>query len=242
MKADRGRAGAQALTAEQALDADQRANPENPTAALADDFAARSSEYDLRNHMFEEFVESKQEITPPRKKAIKKTRTPAERAAAKAAKQVAEMEAAAIAAEAATYETADNEHAAEQEEDDSEAAHDHARPHPPSTGTSVAPSISEEHTSEESQEEYSDSDGFVYHRENASRHGHRGRDAYFPDDVMRDKDNNQPSMFRAAAPSDARDFFNGAHDLTFPSYAPGAQWLEETTANALVPGQVIPKL
>ena len=113
MKADRGRAGAQALTAEQALDADQRANPENPTAALADDFAARSSEYDLRNHMFEEFVESKQEITPPRKKAIKKTRTPAERAAAKAAKQVAEMEAAAIAAEAATYETADNEHAAE---------------------------------------------------------------------------------------------------------------------------------
>jgi hypothetical protein len=46
MTADRGIAGTQALTAEQALDADQRANPENPTAALADDFAARSSEYD----------------------------------------------------------------------------------------------------------------------------------------------------------------------------------------------------
>jgi hypothetical protein len=99
LQAMTGRAGAQALTAKQSLDADQRANPENPTAALADDFAARSSEYDLRNRMVEEFVESKQERTPPREKLTKKTRTPAERAATKPAKQVAEMEATAIAAE-----------------------------------------------------------------------------------------------------------------------------------------------
>ena len=58
MTADRGRAGAQAMTAEHALDADQGANLANQTAALADDFAARSSEYDLRNRMVEEFVES----------------------------------------------------------------------------------------------------------------------------------------------------------------------------------------
>ena len=54
---------------------------------------------------------------------------------------------------------------------------DHVRPHPPSTGTSVVPSISEEHASDKSQEEYSDNDGFIYHRENASRHWHRNRDA-----------------------------------------------------------------
>ncbi len=86
MTADRGRAGAQAMTAEHSLDADQRANPENQTAALADGFAARSSEYDLCNRMVEEFVESKRERRPPQKKATKKTRTQAERAATKAAK------------------------------------------------------------------------------------------------------------------------------------------------------------
>ena len=242
MTADRGRVGAQAKTAEQALNADQRANSENQTAALADDFAGRSNEYDLRNCMVEEFVESKRERTPTRKKAAKKIRTPTERAAAKAAKQVAEMEAAAIAAESAAYETTGSGHAAEQEEDDSAAEPDHARPHPPLTGRSLAPSVSEEHASEESQEEYSDSDGFIYHRENARRHGHRDRDANSPDDRMGEEDNNQPSMFRAAVQTDARNFFKGAHDLTFPSYAPGARWLEETTANTLVQGQVIPKL
>jgi hypothetical protein len=101
--------------------------------------------YDLRNRMVEEFVESKRERAPPRKKAAKKTRAPAEIAAARAAKRADEMEAAA-------YETVGSEHAAEQEEDDSAAEPDHARPNPPSTGTSVVPSISEEHASEESQE------------------------------------------------------------------------------------------
>ena len=153
-----------------------------------------------------------------------------------------EKEAAAIVAEAAAYENAGSGHAAEQEDDDSAAEPNHARPHPPSTGTSVFPSISEEHASEESQEEYSDNDGFLYHRENDSRHGHQDRDAYFPDDRMGEEGDHQPSMFRAAAQTDARDFFKGAQDLSFPSYAPGARWLEETTTNALVQGQVIPKL
>ena len=114
-----------------------------------------------------------------------------------------------------------------------------ARLHPSSTGTSVVPSISEEHASEESQEEYSDNNGFIYHRENVSRHGHWDRDA---NDRMGEEGDQQPSMIRAAAQTDARDLFKRSHDLTFPSYAPGARWLEETTANALVQGQVIPKL
>jgi hypothetical protein len=108
--------------------------------------------------------------------------------------------------------------------------------------TRVLPSISAKHASEESQEEYSDNDGLIYHRENVSRHGHRDRDAYFPDDMMGEEGDQQPCMFRAAAQTDARNFFKGAHELTFPSYAFGARWLEETTANALVQGQVIPKL
>ena len=84
MAADRGRAGTRAMTAEHSLDANKRANPKNQTAALlADDFVARSSEYDLlRNRMVEEFVESKHERSPPWKKAVKRTRTPVERAAA----------------------------------------------------------------------------------------------------------------------------------------------------------------
>jgi hypothetical protein len=129
------------------------------------------------------------------------------------------MEAATIAAEAAAYETAGSGPAPEQEDDDSAAEQDYARPHTLSTGTSVIPSISEEHTSDESQEEYSDSDGFIYHRENASRHRHRDRDAYFSENRMGEEVYHQPSMFRAAAQTDARDFFKDAHDLTFPSYA-----------------------
>ena len=64
--------------------ADQRETPENQRAdELADVFAARSSEYDLRNRMVKEFVESKRKRTPPRKNAARKTRTPAERAIAR---------------------------------------------------------------------------------------------------------------------------------------------------------------
>ena len=52
MTADRGRAEAQTKTAEYVQqDAGQRANPENQTEALADVFAVRSGEYDLRNRM-----------------------------------------------------------------------------------------------------------------------------------------------------------------------------------------------
>ena len=82
----------------------------------------------------------------------------------------------------------------------------------------MAPSISEEYASEESQEEYSDSDGFVYHRENASRHGHWDRDAYFPDDVMGDENNNQPSMFRAAAPTSSKARTTSRSLLTRPAH------------------------
>ena len=78
---------------------------------------------------------------------------------------------------------------------------------PVPTGTSVLPSISAKHASEESQEEYSDNDGFIYHRENVSRQGHRDRGAYFTDDRMGKGSDQQPSMFRAAAQTDARDFF-----------------------------------
>ena len=59
-------------------------------------------------------------------------------------------------------------------------------------------------------------DRFIYHRENVSRHGHRDRDAYFPNDRMGEESDQQPSMFRATAQTDARDFFKGAHEISFP--------------------------
>ena len=45
-----------------------------------------------------------------------------------------------------------------------------------------------------------------------------------------------------AAQTDAYDFFKGAHELTLPFRAKSARRLEETIANALAQGQVIPKL
>ena len=65
MTADRRRARAQTIAAEYVQDADRRANPENQTEALAYVFAVRSGEYDLRNRMEEEFLQSKRERAPP---------------------------------------------------------------------------------------------------------------------------------------------------------------------------------
>jgi hypothetical protein len=160
--------------------------------------------------MVEKFVESKRESTPPRKKAAKKTRTPAEIAAAKASKRVDEMEAAAIAVEAAAYESTCSGHAAEQEEDDSAAELDHAHSYPPSTGTSVAPASARNTPAKIARKNTPTTTGSsIYHRENASRHGHRDRDMHFHDDRMGEEDDHhQPSMFRAAAQTDARDFFS----------------------------------
>ena len=48
-----------------------------------------------------------------------------------------------------------------------------------STGSKAASSVSKEHSSEDSQEEYSQ-DGYLYHRGNANRHGHSDCEEYFP--------------------------------------------------------------
>ena len=49
-----------------------------------------------------------------------------------------------------------------------------------SAGSKAASSVSKEHSSEDIQEEYSRY-GFLYHRDNANRHGHRDREEYFPE-------------------------------------------------------------
>jgi hypothetical protein len=59
MTEDRGRAGAHVFAAEQALDADQQEHPENPSAALAAEYAECSASYDLRTSMIDDFLESK---------------------------------------------------------------------------------------------------------------------------------------------------------------------------------------
>ena len=87
MTEDRGQAGARVFAAEQALDTDQREHPENPSAALAEAYAAHSANYDLRTSMIDDFLESKREKPLPRKKNAKKGRPAAEKAAARAAKQ-----------------------------------------------------------------------------------------------------------------------------------------------------------
>ena len=69
-----GQAGRQELVriiaAEQALDADQRENPKNPSAVLAKAYAAS---YDLRTSMIDDFLESKREKPPPHRKPAKKS-------------------------------------------------------------------------------------------------------------------------------------------------------------------------
>ena len=78
MTEDRGQAGARVVAAEQALDADQREHPENPSNALAEAYAAHSASYDLRTSMIDDFLESKREKPLPRKKPAKKARSAAE--------------------------------------------------------------------------------------------------------------------------------------------------------------------
>ena len=118
-----------------------------------------------------------------------------------------------------------------------------------SAGASEAPSVSDECSSEHSEEEYSQ-DGFIYWRENTSHRGHRerhedsqeysGHSVTEEQPVLSGAEANVPLLFGEAAWTDAYEFFKGAHEeVSLPS---GAQWLEATTANALAPGQVIPKL
>jgi hypothetical protein len=247
MTEDRGLAGAHVFAAEQALDADQLEHPENPSAALAEEYADCSARYDLRTSMIDDFLESKREKPLPRKKPAKKARSAAEKAAAKAAKRAVM----AVEAEA----TADEEAYARSE--DNEAYYSDTPPHMrlprdyfghESAGSNAPSSASKEHGSESSQEEYSQ-DGYIYQRGNTHRHGHRDREEYFPehpDDTRYEEFPEQfedaPPLFGEAAQTDAYDFFKGAPELAFPSRAKGARWLEETTANALAQGQVIPKL
>ena len=148
MAEDRGQAVARVIAAEQALDADQREHPENPSAALAEAYAAHSASYDLRTSMIDDLLESKQKKPAPRKKPAKKSRPTAEKVAARAAKQ------AAMSAEAEA--TADEETSARPEDQES-----HNPETPPraedyfgyeSTGSKAASSVSKEHSSEDSQE------------------------------------------------------------------------------------------
>ncbi len=257
MMADRAKAGALSVEAERAMDADQRANPENQSQILAEEFAERSREYEFRNRMIEDFLASQRAQAPPGKKASKKGRTAEQRAGAKAARLAAAEAAAAEAAEAAAAEVAAIETATHAPPIES-ADYDwdegsYAQSRPPSQGASPTYSISEEHSSEDSEEEYSQQDGYVYRRENTHRHGHRDREDYFSMSHTSSNmdDRAQPprsgyaeprSIFQAAAQTDAYAFFKGAPALTFPSRSSSAMWLEQTTANALMQGQVIPKL
>ena len=103
MTEDRGLAGARVFAAEQALDADQQEHPENPSAALAAEYAECSASYDLRTSMIDDFLESKREKLLPRKKPAKKARSATEKAAAKAAKQAAMSAEAEATADEETY-------------------------------------------------------------------------------------------------------------------------------------------
>ena len=242
MTEDRAQAGEKVFAAEQALDADQREHPDNPSAALAEAYAAHSASYDLRTSMIDDFLESKQEKQLPRKKPAKKGRTTAEKTAAKAAKQAAMM--------AEAEETADEEAPARSEEAHNPGPSPRAEDYfeHESAGSNAASIFSEKRGSEDSQEEYSQ-DGYVYQRDKANRHGHRDREEYFSEDLdgtryeeTPEQCDDAPPLFGEAAQTDAYEFFKGAPELTFPSRAKSARWLEETTANALAQGQVIPKL
>ena len=122
MTEDRGRAGADVSAAEEALDADKREHPENPSAALAEAYAAHSASYDLRTSMIDDLLESKRKKPAPRKKPAKKSRPTAEKVAARAAKQ------AAMSAEAEA--TADEETSARPEDQESHTTLDHAEERP----------------------------------------------------------------------------------------------------------------
>ena len=66
MTEDRGRAAVRVTEAEQALDADQVENPENPsTTTLAEEFSKHSTHFDLRNGMIDEYLEGKREKPQP---------------------------------------------------------------------------------------------------------------------------------------------------------------------------------
>ena len=80
-----------------------------------------------------------------------------------------------------------------------------------SAGSNAASTFSEEHGSEDSQEEYSQ-DGYVYRRDNANRHGHRDREEYFtehPDcaEEITAQPDDAPSLFGEAAQTDTYEFF-----------------------------------
>ena len=127
--------------------------------------------------MIDDFLESKREKPLlPRKKPAKKARSAAEKAAAKAAKQAAMSAEAEATADEETYACPEDQEAHYPEtplraEDDFEQE---------SAGSKAPSSVSKEHSSENSQEEYSQ-DGYVYHRGNTKRHGHRDREEYFPE-------------------------------------------------------------
>jgi hypothetical protein len=221
MTEGRGLAGAHVFAAERALDADQREHPENPSAALAEAYAEYSASYDLRTSMIDDFLGSKREKPLPRTRPAKKARSAAEKAAAKAAKQ------AAMSAEAEA--TADEETHARPE--DQEAHNPETPPRAEdyfeheSAGSKAPSSVSKEHSSENSQEEYSQ-DWYLYQRGNAHRHGHRDREEYFPEhldgtsyeEIPEQLDDVLP-LFGEAAQTDAYDFFEGAPELTFPPHA-----------------------
>jgi hypothetical protein len=249
MTEDRGRAGAHVFAAEQALDADQQEHPENPSAALAAEYAECSASYDLRTSMIDDFLESKREKPLPRKKPAKKARSAAEKAAAgKAAAKAAAKAAKQAAMSAEAKATADEETYACPE--DPEAHYPETPPRAEdyfgheSAGSNAPSSVSKEHGSESSQEEYSQ-DGYIYLRGKTHRYGRRDREDY-PDGTSYEEIPEQfedaPPLFGEAAQTDAYDFFKGAPELIFPSRAKSARWLEETTANALAQGQYIPKL
>jgi len=232
MTEDRGLAGAHVIAAEQALDADQREHPENPSAALAEAYAEHSTSYDLRTSMIDYFLESKREKPLPRKKTAKKIRCAAFKAAVLAAKKAAmAAEAEGTAADEETYARPEDREAHNPETQS--RAEDYFGYE--SAGSKAASSVSKAHSSEDSQEEYSQ-DGYLYHRGNANRHGHRDREEYFhehPDgtryEEIPEQLDNAPPLFGEAAQTDAYDFFKGAPELTLPPRAKSARWLEETT-------------
>jgi hypothetical protein len=143
MTEDRGQAGARVVAAEQALDADQREHPENPSNALAEAYAAHSASYNLRTSMIDDFLESKREKPLPRTKPAKKGRTAAEKAAAKAAKQAAML---------AEAETTANEETSVHPED--QEAHNPETPPRAKDYFGYESAGLKEHGSEDSQEEY----------------------------------------------------------------------------------------
>ena len=153
--------------------------------------------------MIDDFLGSKREKPLPRTRPAKKARSAAEKAAAKAAKQ------AAMSAEAEA--TADKETHARPE--DQEAHNPETPPRAEdyfeheSAGSKAPSSVSKEHSSENSQEEYSQ-DGYLYQRGNVHRHGHRDREEYFPEhpdgtsyEEIPEQLDDAPPLFGEAAPT-----------------------------------------